>query len=372
MKKIIVFLLLMIAFYFSSTLNQASAYNCHVSGTGGSGNNGYKCDVSGCGLSGCLATERRVYNNTSGSSCCASPNSVCEAFTSCLPPTPTPNLTPGTWNCYDSDCMGVSCSGSTTCRGLYPNPCECVLINPQPTNIPIPTRTPTPTPSSSTAPGKPTVSVSCVNTIPTANISWTGSPNPTFGFWVDISESSSFSAFYNKNVTSGNTTNSTGFKGIVPAQDQTLVLQSGKTYFTRVFNGSASVTSDGFTVNACGPSPTIDPNCLCSSDVCSTSCSFDYHSQVTSYTKPPKCILSSSLFLTPPTSSEKNGWCKSLRVKGDSDGNGVVDDFLDYLYYVTVVSGGKVPQNVNPDFNGDGEVGRADLDIYKLTKGIPL
>ncbi len=118
-----------------------------------------------------------------------------------------------------------------------------------------------------------------------------------------------------------------------------------------------------------GPTPTINPNCQCASDVCSTSCSFDYHNQVTNYTKPPKCNLSDSLFSTPPTSNEKNGWCKSLRVKGDADGSGVVD-IADYFLYVGVVFGGKIPPNVNPDFNGDGEVGRADLDIYKLAIGI--
>ncbi len=274
MKKIIVFLLLMVAFYFSSTLNPASAtYNCHVSGTSG-GDNGRKCNYSACGGTSstgpCRNTERVVYlitndNPPTFDGCCSSQvSAVCETFANCSI-TPTPTYVPGeTWHCNDFNCMGVACSTGTRCAGSYPNPCECVSTNPR--NTPIPTRTPTPT----------------------------------------------------------------------------------------------------------GPSPTINPNCQCASDVCSADCSFDYNSQVTSYTKSPKCSLSSSLFSTPPTDLQKRGWCKSLRVRGDADGNGVVDAFLDYLYYVTVVSGGKIPQNVNPDFNGDGEVRKADLDIWKLTMGIPL
>ncbi len=117
------------------------------------------------------------------------------------------------------------------------------------------------------------------------------------------------------------------------------------------------------------PTPTISLGCQCISDVCLTDCLFDYNDQVISYIKPPKCSLSANLFSTPPTSEEKQGWCKTLRVKGDADGNGVVDN-VDYLYYVAVVFGGKIPAQVNPDFNGDGNVGRLDLDIYRLTMGI--
>ena len=38
-------------------------------------------------------------------------------------------------------------------------------------------------------------------------------------------------------------------------------------------------------------------------------------------------------------------------------------DNTDYLYYVTAVNGGKIPPNINLDFDGDGAVGVTDRTI---------
>mgnify|MGYP001565965491 CR=1 FL=1 len=125
---------------------------------------------------------------------------------------------------------------------------------------------------------------------------------------------------------------------------------------------------------SCGvvPSPTNNPDCACkTNDNCTIECDFEkIASASSSYLYPIKCGLAPSLFSVSPNENDKNGWCnRKARTRGDADGNGIVNNF-DYYYYIAAVFGGKIPQNINPDFNGDGEVGRADLDIYKLTMGI--
>lgn len=117
------------------------------------------------------------------------------------------------------------------------------------------------------------------------------------------------------------------------------------------------------------PTPTPNPACLCKADnSCDATCVFDKYSDIT-YTDPIKCNLSAGLFATAPASLQTNNWCKmTLRTKGDADGNAVVDN-LDYFYYVGAVNGSKIPPTVNPDFNGDGEVGISDRAI--IIKSIP-
>jgi hypothetical protein len=113
------------------------------------------------------------------------------------------------------------------------------------------------------------------------------------------------------------------------------------------------------------PPPTPNPNCTCQDDgTCSTNfCTFDKFDSPITYNNPIKCVLADSLFPSPPTSANKISWCQAgKRTKGDADGNGVVDT-TDYFYYVAAVNGGKIPTTVNPDFNGDGEVGAADRAI---------
>lgn len=116
-----------------------------------------------------------------------------------------------------------------------------------------------------------------------------------------------------------------------------------------------------------GPTETPVPGCTCSSDSCTTQCVFRPLSSAAM-----KCSLSTSLFPTVPSTSDKNFWCqRSLRSRGDADGNGVINT-TDYFYYVAAANGGKIPVTANPDFNGDGEVGLADrtLIVNTLASGI--
>lgn len=106
--------------------------------------------------------------------------------------------------------------------------------------------------------------------------------------------------------------------------------------------------------------------CTCQNNACTSSCSFDTYSDIT-YASPIKCSLPSSLFTATPSVDNQYNWCQSTkRTKGDTDSGGVVDN-IDYLYYVTAVNGGKLPPKVNPDVNGDGEVGVADREIIMKT-----
>jgi hypothetical protein len=97
------------------------------------------------------------------------------------------------------------------------------------------------------------------------------------------------------------------------------------------------------------------------------SCTFDKFSAPITYTNPIKCLLSDSLFPTPPSAANKTSWCQAgKRTKGDADGNAIINN-TDYFYYVAAVNGGKIPVTVNPDFNGDGEVGTSDRAIIIKT-----
>jgi hypothetical protein len=106
------------------------------------------------------------------------------------------------------------------------------------------------------------------------------------------------------------------------------------------------------------------PGCLCNADdTCATVCTFDKFATPITYTDPIKCSLSSSFFANSPSTENKTSWCqKTLRTKGDTDGNGTINN-TDYFYYVAAVNGGKIPVTANPDFNGDGEVGASDRMI---------
>jgi hypothetical protein len=56
----------------------------------------------------------------------------------------------------------------------------------------------------------------------------------------------------------------------------------------------------------------------------------------------------------------------SLRSQGDANCDGKVD-MVDYYYLVHALNGGTLPSSVNPDFNGDGEIGLADRTIIVKT-----
>lgn len=115
--------------------------------------------------------------------------------------------------------------------------------------------------------------------------------------------------------------------------------------------------------------PTISASCACgitgALDVCDFSCPVYGFMGAGSGAAPPpfKCSLPSSILSSTPDTATKNNWCRRIvRRIGDADGDGAVDN-TDYLYYVQVVNGGKVPPTINSDANGDGEVGLADRDI---------
>jgi hypothetical protein len=66
-----------------------------------------------------------------------------------------------------------------------------------------------------------------------------------------------------------------------------------------------------------------------------------------------------------PTPTPTQSGCL-LRSQGDANCDGKVD-MIDYYYLVLALNGGKTPSSVNPDFNGDGEIGLADRTIIVKT-----
>ena len=118
--------------------------------------------------------------------------------------------------------------------------------------------TPTPTPTAITAPSKPTVSGSCSGGAYTANISWSGTPNQTYGFYIDLATTNSFTRpYWIKTVASGTSTQGpSGFVvyptgGNLPA----LTFNPG-TYYIRIYNGLHS-PANSFTAPSCAtPTPT--------------------------------------------------------------------------------------------------------------------
>jgi hypothetical protein len=115
------------------------------------------------------------------------------------------------------------------------------------------------------------------------------------------------------------------------------------------------------------PTPTPNLVCICqTSGICSNQCSFDKLTGVT-YPSSIKCNLSSSFFSESPSVLNKNNWCqRSNKTKGDANGDNKIN-YLDYFYYVSAVSGGKISPSVNPDFNGDGVINTLDRQIIVKT-----
>ncbi|MFH0979869.1 MAG: hypothetical protein V1803_02920 [Candidatus Roizmanbacteria bacterium] len=352
MRKIFIFLLLIIAFYNLSILNQVAAFNCRISGTGA--DNGYKCDFSNCGGGGCAWNQRYVTIDATKTACCASSTSGCENFVGC--PTPIP------------------------------------------TNPPQSTNTPTP------KPGTPTPTKKLTPT-PIARSAWLCKIKKSTS--CDLKQTPIY--IFDTNKTSDCTATKDGYicckdaagtvtGGCGATVNATLKCKNTEkpVKYTCRINGQTDSTNTRCEVfSVCStiatktptpkpgtptptkkpgtptptkkPTPTIDPLCVCSASACNiTHCTFSKHTGTT-YNTPIKCQLTSSLFPSTPSTAQKTAWCRrNNRTKGDSDGSGVINN-TDYFYYVAAVNGGKIPVTVNPDFNGDGEVGVADRAIIIKT-----
>lgn len=139
-----------------------------------------------------------------------------------------------------------------------------------------------------------------------------------------------------------------------------------KLYQTKACESGPTATPGGPTATPGGPTPTTgvvptdNPNCSCNNqNKCSSACTFEG----VSGTANVKCELSSTFFQSTPADTDKTDWCqRPKRTLGDANGDYAITN-LDYMYYVSAVNGGKIPVTVNPDFNGDGEVGAADRTI---------
>lgn len=119
-------------------------------------------------------------------------------------------------------------------------------------------------------------------------------------------------------------------------------------------------------VTITGPTTT---GCECSSaNTCTSICPFTTLTGVT-YANPIGCSLASGISETIPSAADKNSWCnRTKRTQGDADGNGSIDA-IDYTYYLRTVLSGRIPPNVNPDFDGDGRVSPEDLVIWNRGQG---
>ena len=125
------------------------------------------------------------------------------------------------------------------------------------------------------SPTKPSVAniPSCSNSPYTGVVvSWTGTPNPAFGFYVDIADNTTFAldTFYNRNIpysgvgTPTSVTAPTGFN-LYDNGSPALALNPGTTYYARVFNqypdnNSWSPLSDPWNVPSCDVQVNVSSN----------------------------------------------------------------------------------------------------------------
>jgi len=123
-----------------------------------------------------------------------------------------------------------------------------------------------------------------------------------------------------------------------------------------------------FVSKSIDPTPTSNPLCKCSTNVCNaTYCKFDQFPTPTgtgpAFTYPAAKSCGYSNFQSVPTADQKDAWCRSYyRTKGDANGDGKAT-LIDYFYYVAARSGAKVPPNIIPDFNGDNFISDIDRNI---------
>lgn len=123
------------------------------------------------------------------------------------------------------------------------------------------------------------------------------------------------------------------------------------------------------------PTSTPVPGCTCdTNNLCSNVCPVNLTSNHwippagvnISYTVPMKCRPSGDDYVSAPTDNDKIAFCnRDKRPKGDVNGDGRITFLIDYLYYIQVFSGGKVPATINIDVNGDGVITPDDGKIIR-------
>lgn len=122
--------------------------------------------------------------------------------------------------------------------------------------------------------------------------------------------------------------------------------------------------------------PQQPAGCACgTADLCNGSCTnFQKLSDPAlayGYTPAFHCSMPAAYYTSAPEASDKDNNCKrALRGKGASGAEALTSSKIgidDYMYYVQVVNGGKVPPGINVDFNGDGDVSPKDRAIIWKT-----
>ena len=147
-----------------------------------------------------------------------------------------------------------------------------------------------------------------------------------------------------------------------------ILTQSGTATTTPITTTVPPTTSPVTTVpiTTVAVSTTANPSCACgTNNLCSTTCTFSGGNP--SNGNPSNvlsCLREDYKGITSTISPvNTNSFCnRNLRTKGDADGNGTINA-LDYFYYQQFVNGVKLPDNINPDFDGDSRVSVADRSI---------
>ncbi|MBI2065551.1 MAG: hypothetical protein HYT68_00560 [Candidatus Zambryskibacteria bacterium] len=107
---------------------------------------------------------------------------------------------------------------------------------------------------------------SCSNSSYAATVNWPGyPPDPTYGYFVDVSKTNTFSSFWNKRITNGATQTQAldGFTctaaNFCSSPPSWTTLDPGTDYYFRVWNGSHIPSSTGYKINVprCDPVPIL-------------------------------------------------------------------------------------------------------------------